>query len=434
MARHRPDRIEGPGRVGRAAGAAARYAARKGIKRGVRAVLARSASTATTAAAAGGGAPVAAVVLGVLAAIVALLLVVAIFAVIVFGVAGAASAACSSSEPPRATLRAARGDPPPNLIPWLIDAANQPSARLGVRGAAVLAGIAKVESDFGRSPARGIRSGVNFLGCCAGPFQFNLRDTWAGYADDPGADADGDGRVDVYSFADAAFAAARKLASQGAPEDWNSALLAYNRSTRYVADVLAHADAFQGQIAASDGGAAPPDPVAAEACAEKLSDSGGSGGSGGGFGEPLGPLPDEALPRMKRIADWIDKQRYVYCYGGGHAPKPGLSASTQWCRKQDVRKTFVDPGQKGIDCSGAVRWLFVLTGYPDPGGITAVQFAGVYPRGPGRHVTIWSNGGHVFITIDGRGWGTSNSNPFGGPGWLSSYSTGGFDPSHPPGL
>jgi len=29
-----------------------------------------------------------------------------------------------------------------------------------------------------------------------------------------------------------------------------------------------------------------------------------------------------------------------------------------------------------------------------------------YPSGPGRHVTIWSNPGHVFVTIDGRDWGT----------------------------
>lgn len=416
MARDRPDRVGGASRIGRAAGAAARRAARKGLKRGIKAMLTRSAgTTAGAAAAAGGGVPVAAIVLA---------------AVAVFGVAGAASAACSSSTPPRATIRADRGDPPPNLIPVLIDAANQPSAQLGIRGAAVLAGIAKVESDFGRSSARGVRSGVNFLGCCAGPFQFNLRDTWAGYADDPGADADRDGTVNVYSFTDAAFAAARKLASQGAPEDWNAALLAYNRSTSYVAKVLAYADAFQGQIAAADGGAAPPSPVAAEACASRLGDS---GGSGGGFGEPLGPLPADALPRIKRIADWIDKQRYRYCYGGGHAPKPGPSTNTQWCRLEDVTKTEVDSKASGIDCSGAVRWLFVLTGYPDPGGITAVQFARVYPSGPGRHVTIWSNGGHVFITIDGRGWGTSNSNPFGGPGW-TGYSTAGFVASHPPGL
>ncbi|HEV8371828.1 MAG TPA: hypothetical protein VGR68_01385, partial [Actinomycetota bacterium] len=38
----------------------------------------------------------------------------------------------------------------------------------------LLAAIGKVESDHGRSPAPGVRSGINRAGCCAGPMQFNL--------------------------------------------------------------------------------------------------------------------------------------------------------------------------------------------------------------------------------------------------------------------
>src|SRR5689334_14743008 len=38
----------------------------------------------------------------------------------------------------------------------------------------VLAAIGAIESDHGRSPAPGVRSGVNAFGCCAGPMQFNL--------------------------------------------------------------------------------------------------------------------------------------------------------------------------------------------------------------------------------------------------------------------
>jgi hypothetical protein len=74
----------------------------------------------------------------------------------------------------------------------------------------VLAGIGKVESDHGRSPAPGVRSGVNRFGCCAGPMQFNLRNgppsTW---------DAWGDGVVaHVYDPAHA-VPAARKLCGDG---------------------------------------------------------------------------------------------------------------------------------------------------------------------------------------------------------------------------
>jgi hypothetical protein len=71
----------------------------------------------------------------------------------------------------------------------------------------VLAAIGKIESDHGRSPAPGVRSGVNRFGCCAGPMQFNIRNgppsTW---------DAWGTGvTAHVYDPAHAIPAAARKL-------------------------------------------------------------------------------------------------------------------------------------------------------------------------------------------------------------------------------
>jgi hypothetical protein len=75
----------------------------------------------------------------------------------------------------------------------------------------VLAAIGKVESDHGRSPAPGVRSGVNRAGCCAGPMQFNVRNgppsTWDGWGDgDP---------AHVYDPAYAIPAAARKLCGDG---------------------------------------------------------------------------------------------------------------------------------------------------------------------------------------------------------------------------
>jgi hypothetical protein len=79
---------------------------------------------------------------------------------------------------------------------------------------AVLAGIGKVESDHGRSPAPGVRQGLNRAGCCAGPMQFNLTNgppsTWASF-----------GRGgDVYNPADAIPAAARKLCADGLTRPW----------------------------------------------------------------------------------------------------------------------------------------------------------------------------------------------------------------------
>jgi hypothetical protein len=57
----------------------------------------------------------------------------------------------------------------------------------------VLAAIGSIETDHGRSPAPGVRSGVNAYGCCAGPMQFSLvgsASTWDRY----GVDGNGDGR------------------------------------------------------------------------------------------------------------------------------------------------------------------------------------------------------------------------------------------------
>jgi hypothetical protein len=102
----------------------------------------------------------------------------------------------------------------------------------------ILAGVGKVESDHGRSSAPGVHSGLNRAGCCAGPMQFNLTDgppsTWAQF-----------GQGNVYDPRDAIPAAARKLCAQGAPGDLHGALLAYNRSEAYVAEVLAVADRYR---------------------------------------------------------------------------------------------------------------------------------------------------------------------------------------------
>src|SRR4051794_5444078 len=110
----------------------------------------------------------------------------------------------------------------------------------------VLAAIGAIESDHGRSTARGVRSGVNAFGCCAGPMQFNVTDgapsTWQLYR----VDGDADGDMDPYDPADAIASAARYLRAllDGAHGDVGAAVLGYNHSPSYVADVLARARAY----------------------------------------------------------------------------------------------------------------------------------------------------------------------------------------------
>lgn len=104
----------------------------------------------------------------------------------------------------------------------------------------IIAGIGKVETDHFRSTAIGVHSGVNFAGCCAGPMQFNIRNgtpsTWDAYG------AGGN----VYDPADAIPAAARLLKAAGAPGDYHRAILAYNHSDAYVAQVMHWATVYRG--------------------------------------------------------------------------------------------------------------------------------------------------------------------------------------------
>ena len=130
----------------------------------------------------------------------------------------------------------------------------------------LLAGIGKVESNHGRSPAPGVHTGVNAAGCCAGPMQFNVRNgppsTWASF-----------GRGDVYDPADAIPAAARKLCADGlstpttrsdpCPQVLGSpalhtALLRYNNACWYVHAVVTTAARYTSSATATR----PPSPSA----------------------------------------------------------------------------------------------------------------------------------------------------------------------------
>jgi cell wall-associated NlpC family hydrolase len=100
----------------------------------------------------------------------------------------------------------------------------------------ILAAIGKVETNHCRSNAPGVHSGSNFAGA-QGCMQF-MPGTWAmfGQGGSP------------YDPADAIPAAARYLVASGAPGDIHAAVLAYNHSEAYVAQVLAQAAVYRGLI------------------------------------------------------------------------------------------------------------------------------------------------------------------------------------------
>lgn len=138
---------------------------------------------------------------------------------------------------PAASVEQVAGIPPEYLR--LFQAAG---ARYGVPWT-VLAGIGKVECDDGQNPNPSCtkEGAVNYAGA-GGPMQF-LASTWATY----GVSASGHGLPDRWNPADAIFSAARYLKANGAPQELQRAIFAYNHSQEYVEEVLRWASTYEHQ-------------------------------------------------------------------------------------------------------------------------------------------------------------------------------------------
>jgi hypothetical protein len=141
---------------------------------------------------------------------------------------------------------------------------------------------------------------------------------------------------------------------------------------------------------------------------------------------PAGPL----LARIESVADQIAAAQIPYCYGGGHVT-PARPSHGSYCH--DASNQFISgSAYDGLDCSSAVSMLLQGAGVQTP-TLDSSGFISFGEAGPGEQFTIWANAAHVFVTIAGRDWGTSDANPYGGPGW-APQSTVGFTPRHLTGL
>jgi peptidoglycan hydrolase-like protein with peptidoglycan-binding domain len=130
---------------------------------------------------------------------------------------------------------------------------------------------------------------------------------------------------------------------------------------------------------------------------------GGSRRRGGRSGIP------ERVRRAIRAANRI--QFMPYRLGGGHA-------------------SFRDTA---YDCSGTASYVLHAAGVlgrPRPSG----GFRNYGRPGPGRYITIYAHGGHMWLKILNRRYDTSMRGP-GGSRWSSRMrSTAGYTVRHPPGL
>jgi peptidoglycan hydrolase-like protein with peptidoglycan-binding domain len=126
--------------------------------------------------------------------------------------------------------------------------------------------------------------------------------------------------------------------------------------------------------------------------------SGGSAGRGGG-----------RIHRLVRAANRIAGAPYKY--GGGHG-------------------TYHD---SGYDCSGSVSYALHFAGLlRTPLDSSGFMSYGV--PGRGRHVTIYANSGHAFMTVDGRRFDTSAIRETGSRWTRTPRSSSGYVVRHPLGL
>jgi cell wall-associated NlpC family hydrolase len=89
---------------------------------------------------------------------------------------------------------------------------------------------------------------------------------------------------------------------------------------------------------------------------------------------------------------------------------------------------------RGYDCSGSVSYALAAAGLlASP--MTSGAFASYGSPGKGKWVTIYANGGHMFMVVAGLRFDTSGrSGPRGSRWQAAPRSTAGFTAVHPPGL
>lgn len=161
-----------------------------------------------------------------------------------------------------------------------------------------------------------------------------------------------------------------------------------------------------------------PTPPLPEPAAETTTKTfGGFSGSDSAVGES-----SEPFQKMVEEAERIEDLHLSYVFGGGHV-------------------AGIAPANGPFDCSSAVSRILQVGGFLDTTMATGALASWGEP-GKGDLVTVYvhnggAGGGHTFIQLGDRYWGTSSSNPGGGPGFISvdsGYIAGFESVRHPNGL
>ena len=306
---------------------------------------------------------------------------------------------------------------PANLLAIYEQAAG--SYQLGPSGWAYLAAINQIETSFGHNLSVSTAGAIGWMQIMPG--------TWAQYqvsADPakPGAPADPD---DPW---DAIFTAARYLHASGAPDDWPTALYAYNHAGWYVAEAMQLAQHYAqtaGTAVPAIGGVPPPGcvtpgPTTPGATAQILPDG-------------LAAVPQDA-PAQVQAAIAAGNRIIDTSYS------------------QERQPNMLTTVMSSYDCSGATDFVLYNAGLNTPqvdvgnriaGDSTLLETYG--DPGPGHWITVYASANHAFIQIAGIVLDTAHWTPTtptgSGPRWqpasiLPSQLADGntWTQRHPPGL
>jgi cell wall-associated NlpC family hydrolase len=127
-----------------------------------------------------------------------------------------------------------------------------------------------------------------------------------------------------------------------------------------------------------------------------------------GFAVPPESAPD-AVKEVIAAGNAIATTPYKW--GGGHA---------RW-------------DDTGYDCSGSVSYALHGGGLLD-GALVSGDFARWGSAGPGRWITIYANGGHVYMVVAGMRFDTSARSRTGSRWTMEQRDSDGFSVTHPRGL
>jgi hypothetical protein len=295
----------------------------------------------------------------------------------------------------------------------------------------LLMAVHENETDFSRSTLPGVRSGVNFAGCCAGPMQFSIAGTafggsggtWAAYrsayrrarferpASYPGRVASP--HPSVYDSYDAIYAAAGYFHALGAGArlDGRSyrALLSYTgvppASIPYARHDYERALELE-RIASQSRVRAGPVPLVAGARARLLANG-------------LAAAPAAAPPAVKGMAaaaNEISDRPYLLRHYPTHLDNPSY------------------------DCSSATSHVLWGGGRFGTAPWVSGQLMSYGAPGPGRWVTVYAHSGHAFLYVAGLRFDTGryDTGPNAsesGPRWRTGpRPLAGFAVRHPLGL